>query len=78
LSKPLAAGEEQTLNKPAIPAASAQTVLGWVFFPNSIRYADGTVWHPESEGECFGVIWRDPQHPDMPVLPPRQVEMNPD
>lgn len=77
-SKPLAAGEEQILNKPAIPAASAQTVLGWVFFPSFVRYADGTAWRPNSEGECFGVIWRDPQHPDMPALPPRQIEMNPD
>jgi manganese oxidase len=77
-SKPLAAGEQQTLSKPGIPVASAQTVLGWVFFPNSIRYADGTAWHPDSEGECFGMVWRDPQHPDMPVLPPRQIEMNPD
>ena len=77
-TKPLAAGEKQTLNKPGIPAASAQTVLGWVFFPNSIQFADGTTWHPDNEGECFGVIWRDLQHPDMPVLPPRQVEMNPD
>jgi len=77
-SKLLAPGDEQTLSKPAIPVASAQTVLGWVFFPNSIQYADGTAWHPESEGECFAVIWRDPQHPHMPVLPPRQIEMNPD
>lgn len=77
-AKPLAAGAQQTLIQPAVPASSAQTVLGWVFFPNFIQYADGSTWRPDSEGECFGVIWRDLQHPDMPVLPPRQIEMNPD
>lgn len=77
-SKPLAAGEQQTLKKAAVPAASAQSVLGWVFFPNSLKYADGETWRPEREGECFGVIWRDSHHPDMTVLPPRQIEMNPD
>ena len=76
--KPLEAGEKQTLSKPGIPAASAHNVLGWVFFPNSIQFADGAIWQPDSEGECFGVIWRDAQHPAMPVLPPRQIEMNPD
>jgi len=42
-------------------AASAQSVLGWVFFPYSVKYEDGTSWHPQSEGEGFTVIWRDPQ-----------------
>lgn len=77
-SKPLAPGESETLEKPGSPAASARIVQGWVFFPNSIKFADGGTWHPDHEGECFGVIWRDPEHPEMPVLPPRQIEMNPD
>jgi manganese oxidase len=77
-AKPLLRGQVQTLEKPGIRAASAQSVLGWVFFPYSVKYADGTIWRAQSEGECFGVIWRDQQHPDMPVLPPRQIEMNPD
>lgn len=77
-SKPILPGEEKALEKPGIRAASAQAVLGWVFFPSSVKYADGTTWLPQSEGECFHVFWRDPAHPDLPVLPPRQIEMNPD
>ncbi len=77
-AKPILPGQEQTLEKPGIRAASAQSVLGWVFFPYSVKYDDATTWHAQSEGECFDVIWRDQQHPDMPVLPPRQIEMNPD
>jgi hypothetical protein len=77
-AKPIAPGQEQTLEKPGIHADSAQAVMGWVFFPTSVRYEDGTTWRPEHEGECFNVIWRDAQHPEMPVLPPRQVEINPD
>ncbi len=77
-AKLIAPGQEQTLEKPGVRSASAQSVMGWVFFPYSIKYEDGTTWHSQSEGECFGVVWRDEQHPDLPVLPPRQIEMNPD
>ncbi len=77
-AKPIPPGQDQTLEKPGVRSASAQSVMGWVFFPYSIKYEDGTTWRAESEGECFGVIWRDEQHPDLPVLPPRQIEMNPD
>jgi len=76
--KPILPGQELTLEKPGIRAASAQSVLGWVFFPYLLKYEDGTSWHPQSEGECFRVIWRDQQHPDLPALPTRQIEMNPD
>jgi manganese oxidase len=75
---PIAPGQELTLEKPGIRADSAQTVLGWVFFPSSIKYDDGSVWRPQNEGECFNVIWRDEPHPDMWALPPRQIEINPD
>ena len=77
-AKPILPGQEQTLEKPGIRASSAQAVLGWVFFPQSVKYEDGASWLAQSEDECFKVIWRDPQHPDMPALPPRQIEMNPD
>ena len=70
--------QEEILHKPGIRAESAQAVIGWVFFPSLVTYADGTTWQPHSEGECFGVIWRDSQHPDMRALPPRQIEMNAD
>jgi hypothetical protein len=77
-AKPILPGQEQTLEKPGIRAASAQSVLGWAFFPQSVKYDDGTRWLAQTEGECFTVIWRDQQHPDLPALPPRQIEMNPD
>jgi len=77
-AKPIPPGQEQTLEKQGIPAASAQAVMGWVFFPSFVKYEDGSTWTPQSEGECFGVIWRDAQHPDVLALPPRQIEINPD
>lgn len=76
--KRVAPGQQETLEKPGVRASSAHNVLGWVFFPYTVKYEDGTSWHAQSEGECFEVIWRDPQHPKMPALPPRQIEMNPD
>jgi len=77
-AQPIRPGQEQTLEKPGASAQRAQAVLGWVFFPSSINYEDGSTWRPQSEGECFTVIWRDPQHPETLALPPRQIEINPD
>jgi manganese oxidase len=78
MTRPIAPGEEETLERAGGRAASTQSVQGWVFFPNSIQYEDGSVWQSQSEGECFSVIWRDQEHPEMPALPPRQIELNPD
>jgi FtsP/CotA-like multicopper oxidase with cupredoxin domain len=77
-AKPILPGQELTLEKPGVRAASAQGVLGWAFFPSFLKFEDGTTWHAQSEGECFDVIWRDQDHPEMLALPPRQVEINPD
>lgn len=77
-TKSILPGHELTLEKPASHSASAQTVIAWVFFPSVVKYQDGSTWQSQSEGECFNVIWRDPQHPDLPALPPRQVELNAD
>ncbi len=71
-------GHEETAEKPALRAESAHSILGWVFFPSSIQYEDGTTWQPEQEGECFSATWQDPQHPELLGLPPRQIEMKPD
>jgi hypothetical protein len=46
-----------------------------VFFPETIKFADGSVWKPEREGECFNIFWRDEDHPHLEVLPTLQVEM---
>ena len=77
-AKPILPGQEQTLEKPGVRAESAQGVMGWVFFPHSVKYEDGTTWLAQNEGECFNVIWRDEWHPEMLALPPRQIEINPD
>jgi manganese oxidase len=77
-TKPIASGQEETLTKPGLAVGSAQGVIGWVFFPNNLKYEDGTNWTSKAEGECFGIIWRDERHPDLPALPPLQIEMNPD
>jgi hypothetical protein len=77
-NKPIAPGEQRTLEKPWAHSPGTQAVIGWAFFPSAVTYVDGTTWRPESEGECFTVIWRDPQHPELPALPPRQVEINAD
>ena len=77
-TNPVLPGEESTLEKPGIPAQSAQKVMGWAFFPTEVKYQDGSIWRPQSDGECFKVIWRDAEHPDVPALPPRQMEINAD
>jgi hypothetical protein len=77
-TKTILPGEEQTLEKPGMSAKSAQSILGWVFFPAEIQYQDGSVWDAQTEGECFKVIWRDAEHPEVPALPPRQIEINAD
>ena len=71
-------GQEQHLEKPGMQSASAQSVMGWVFFPYSITYQDGSTWRSQKEGECMKVFWRDNEHPELPALPPRQIELNPD
>jgi hypothetical protein len=71
-------GQEQRLEKPGMQSASAQAIVGWAFFPYSIKYEDGSTWVPQKEGECMRIFWRDKEHPDLPALPPRQIEMNPD
>jgi hypothetical protein len=74
----VAPGQRQVLQQKSYPLAAQQGVLGWVFFPDTVKFADGSVWKPERRGECFNVFWRDPEHPSLEVLPPLQVEMNSD
>jgi len=74
----IAPGEEKTLEKPATQSESMKKIIGWAFFPAMVKYEDGTEWLPQREGECFKVIWRDSDHPEVPALPPRQIEINAD
>jgi manganese oxidase len=76
--KPIAPGGRQTLERPWVHSPGTQAVIGWAFLPSTIKFQDGTTWHPQIPSECFGVIWRDAQHPDVPALPPLQVEINAD
>ncbi|MFY9741748.1 MAG: multicopper oxidase domain-containing protein [Candidatus Sulfotelmatobacter sp.] len=76
--QPILPGQQQTLEKPALSADEATGALGLAFFPTYIKYQDGSTWAPEGQGECFHIFWRDAEHPDVPVLPPVQNEINPD
>jgi manganese oxidase len=76
--QPLLPGQQQTLERKSFPSAAAKTVMGWVFFPQELKFADGTIWTPQQRGECFNVFWRDQEHPTLEVLPPFQREMNVD
>jgi hypothetical protein len=72
----LAPGETRTLEQKAYPASIRQSVMGWVFLPDSIKFTDGSVWNAERAGECFHIFWRDKDHPQVEALPPLQMEMN--
>jgi hypothetical protein len=76
--KPLAPGQQQIVEEKAYPATVAQTLVGWVFLPESVKFADGSVWKPQGDGECYNVFWRDKEHPELETLPPLQREMNVD
>jgi manganese oxidase len=72
----IAPGQEYTVEKKAYPVNDEQKILGWAFTPESVAFADGSVWKAGQEGECFHVFWRDKDHPELNVLPPLQKEMN--
>jgi len=57
---------------------NSSALLGWVFYPRLIQYSDGSKWQPQHQGQCFQIYWRDKDHPDLPVLPPLQIEQNED
>jgi manganese oxidase len=76
--QPVAPAQSQTLERKSYAQGAGQGVLGWVFFPQTIKFADGSVWTPVRDGECFDIFWRDREHPHLDVLPPLQMEMNSD
>ncbi len=76
--QPIAAGQEQTIDKRGAPENIAKQVMGWVFFPTMVKYQDGSTWKPQHPGECFNAFWRDPEHPELPALPPVQIEIEAD
>jgi len=76
-SQPFEAGSNQTVEMKAY-SGGGQNILGWVLLPSKVLFEDGSMWKPQARGECFGVYWRDEDHPELKVLPPEQVEMNQD
>jgi len=77
-SKPLDPGAEETLEMKGYSGGGGQSLLGWVLMPSKVTFEDGSFWTPHERGECFGVFWRDKDHPDLKVLPPEQYETNTD
>lgn len=77
-SQALPAGQEITLERPGYLPAMARTIAGWVLMPSSIQFQDGSRWTPQQADECFKIFWRDKDHPDLPTLPPVQIEMQED
>ena len=75
LTKPLPPEQTQELTSKNSLHGS-QALLGWSFYPRMVEYTDGSKWEPKSPGECFQIFWRDKDHPDLPVLPPLQIEIN--
>jgi hypothetical protein len=75
---PMEPGQQQTVEKKAYSQSAGQNILGWVFLPDLVTFADGSIWKPERNGECFNVFWQDKTHPKLEVLPPLQMEMNSD
>jgi len=76
-SQALQTGSEQTIEMAAYPGGG-QNLLAWVLLPSKVIFEDGSIWAPQTRGECFGAFWRDRDHPELRVLPPEQVETNQD
>jgi hypothetical protein len=71
----IAPGQQTTMEKKAYTPNQSKQIAGWVFLPTKITYEDGTTWQPKSENECFSILWRDADHPELTVLPTLQVDM---
>jgi manganese oxidase len=77
-SAQLAPGQEQTFEMPGYKLELAKTVSGWVLYPRSVVYANGSTWRLGDESQCFEVFWQDKNRPQPEALPPLQVELNED
>jgi manganese oxidase len=74
-TQPIEPGRERTFEMPGYLPDFTTRIWGWVLSPEAISYQDGKNWSPQEDGQCFEVFWRDKDHPQMPVLPPLQMEM---
>jgi hypothetical protein len=73
---PLPVGPEQAANV-TMPKQMPhpESILGWVVYPRSMIFADGSQWTPTERGECMRVYWRDKNHQNMDILPPVEMPM---
>jgi len=78
LSAEILPGQEHTFEMPGYERSLENSVFGWVLFPRTVVYEDGSTWQPKDENACFQVYWRDNDRPQPDVLPPLQVELNED
>lgn len=75
-TKPIAPGQHQTISVRNYISSGA--IPAWAFYPRMVEYSDGSRWQPDRSGQCFQIYWRDKDHPDLPVLPPMQIELSED
>src|SRR5215472_147866 len=45
----------------------SESILGWVVYPQSVTFADGSQWSPKERGECMRVYWRDAKHQNLDI-----------
>ncbi len=75
---PIAPGEERTFEVPGYPPGAGSNILGWVLFPRTVYFQDGSTWQPQADNRCYRVFWREKDHPPIEILPQLFVEMNED
>lgn len=75
---PIAPGKEQTFEMPGWLPQYVDKAVAWALFPQSVIFQDGTRWQPKNSEQCFQLFWKDPNHPQLTVLPTAQVELDED
>jgi hypothetical protein len=68
--------QEHAFKMPGYPSGQ-NTIQGWILSPKKIVYEDGSVWEGKDEA-CYDVFWQTPNHPQLPTLPPLQIDMSED
>ena len=73
ISLPLNPKQSILMEMPKLP--HPESILGWVVYPHSLTFADGSQWSPQERGECMRIYWRDKSHQEMQILPPVEMPM---
>jgi manganese oxidase len=77
-NQPIPSEGQEILEKKAYLPAKSKQIIGWVFFPTIVSYEDGSTWKPQTDSECFSVIWQNADHPNLTILPTLQVDLDQD